>query len=65
MTGSIIIILKQVSKSRWHLIAPKGHQLGPEYHGEKHNAIEWARNWVSSFNNWIVKIEENNDEKKD
>jgi len=63
MAGSIIITLRQVGRNRWHLIAPKGHQLGPEYYGDEYNAISWAQNWISSFNNWTLKIEGNKDEK--
>ena len=63
MSGSIMITLKQVGNCRWRLYAPKGHTLGPEFHGNKFAAAEWARIWISGFHNWTLTIEGNKDEK--
>ena len=65
MGGSIIITLKRSGQGKWQLYAPKGHSLSGEFRGERWQAEEWAENWVSSFNNWTVKLEDNEDEKKD
>jgi len=64
MSGSIIT-LKQIGHGRWRLFAPKGHYISQEFRGDHYEAKRWAENWVTSFHNWTVKIEENEDEKKD
>ena len=65
MSGSIIILLRQIGRGRWQLFAPRGHYVSAEFHGDKESALHWARNWISSFNNWTVKLEEDDYEEKD
>lgn len=55
---SVIIILRKVSTYEWAMFAPKGHQLGPRYRGDKYKAKEWADAWVSTWPEWIIKQEE-------
>lgn len=52
--GSIIIELRKVGTGIWGLFAPKGHQVGPTFRGDKYKAIEWGKGWVSSFHNWTL-----------
>jgi hypothetical protein len=62
--GSIMITLRKVSRDGWQLFAPKGHSLSHVFRGDRFEAEDWARAWISSFHNWTLRIEEPN-EKKD
>jgi hypothetical protein len=63
--GSIIIVLKKVGCSGWQLFASKGNSISEIFHGNKTQAKEWARAWVSSFYNWSLKIEGEEHEEED
>lgn len=64
--SSIQITLRKLSKQdEWRLFAPKGHPVSPVFRGDKYKALEWARAFVSSWYGWVVKLEGDNNEKKD
>ena len=56
--GSIVVTLRNVRYGEWALFAPKGHQLSIIFRGNKFDAHDWAKAWVSGFNDWTVKQEE-------
>jgi hypothetical protein len=59
-----MITLRKVNRDGWQLFAPKGHALSAIFRGDRFEAEEWARAWISSFHNWSLKIEGSKDEKE-
>ena len=62
---TVHLTLRRVSKSEWQIFAPKGHSIGPRYRGDKFQAVEWARAYVSAWPNWKIIVEGETNEKKD
>lgn len=63
---SIPIILRKMPNGYWKLFLPNGDAIGPGYRGDKYKAMEWARNFVSTWSDWTVKLcEGETDEKTD
>lgn len=60
---SIEVILKKVGPSSWAIFGPLGNQISAVYRGSKLDAHAWATKWVTSWYNWVVKLEEPDEEK--
>ncbi len=61
---SIEISLREIKPGQWQLFAPKGHPISSEFRGNKYEAFEWATIFCSTWSNWTVKYEENDETKR-
>jgi hypothetical protein len=57
--ASIIILLKQDARGEWRLHAPKGHEIAGPFRGSKFDALDWAKAWCSTWKDWTVVQEDN------
>jgi hypothetical protein len=58
VSNSIVITLKSIGVDRWRLFASNDIPISEPFHGTEYYAMQWAKNWVSSWSNWIIQIEE-------
>lgn len=50
--------MKQMSKYRWNLVAPKGHILVEDvYLANEFKAIDWVKAYISSWQTWTYTLE--------
>ena len=61
MSKSVIIILRLISINKWRLFTENDIPISQPFHGDKYNALEWGKNWISSWSNWIIQIEDKNE----
>lgn len=54
----LLFKLKQTAKGTWYVYAPKGHLLTGPFYGHKFKAIEWAKNYISTWPNSYLDIDE-------
>lgn len=62
--ASVNVRLFEKSKNIWVIVSKSDVQISNVFRGNKHQAVAWARAWVSSWQNWVITIEEKH-EKKD
>lgn len=55
--ASVYITLKKDHKGMWTLHAPKGHVVGGPFRGSRIDAVEWARRFISTWQDWVLKTE--------
>ncbi len=60
MTQKVITLVRIGDK--WRLKTPTGVMLDAFFRGNKTDATDWATKFVSSWYNWIIQLEEDNDE---
>jgi hypothetical protein len=51
---SIEILLKRDMRGEWRLYAPKGHEIAGPFRGNKYDAYDWGRAWCSTWKDWTV-----------
>lgn len=62
--GSAYIKLKKLQEGEYALFGPKGNMISNIYRGNKFDAIEWSRKWISGWYNWSIDLSEIENEEK-
>lgn len=58
MSGSTIITLRYIGRRRWELVSPSGHVIARDIRPkDTYEALEWGRAFISSWNNWTLRLE--------
>ena len=58
MTLSSIYITLKRNRMYWELVSPSGVVLTTFKEKYEHKALEYANDWVSSWKDWIIKVDD-------
>jgi hypothetical protein len=58
------IKLRKLREGEYAVFGPKGNQISNIFRGNKFDAIEWSRIWISGWYNWSIDLSEIEDEEK-